>query len=302
MRLVILGAAAGGGFPQWNCRCAVCRRAWQGDPAARPRTQCSVAASADGERWLLLNASPDLRQQIAATPALHPRRGLRHSPIAAVVLTGGDVDACAGLLSLREGQPFDLLAAQPTLEALDRDPIFAVLDRAIVRRRGLSTGTAIDLGIGLEVLSYTVPGKVPLWREGEAGELDLASEGGEAIGVQVTSAGGRRCHFVPGCARLSDELAGRLRGAELVLFDGTLYEDDEMIRAGVGSKTGRRMGHMSMRGDDGSMAALQGLDIERKVYVHINNTNPALLDNSPERAEVTAAGFEVAYDGMEIAL
>ena len=302
MRLVVLGAAAGGGFPQWNCNCPNCRRAWRGDPAARPRTQCSVAVSGDGERWLLLNASPDLRQQIGATPVLHPSGGLRHSPIAAVLLTGADVDACAGLLSLREGQRFDLLAAGPTLGVLAADPIFAVLDPESVRRRALVPDEPLDLGFGLTVETYPVPGKMPLWLEDEAEGLDLASEAGEAIGVRVATSAGASCHFVPGCARLSPALAERLRGAALLLFDGTLWDDDEMIRLGLGAKTGRRMGHMSMTGPAGSMAAFAPLDVARKVYVHVNNSNPVLIDGSPEQRTAAAAGWEIAFDGMEIAL
>lgn len=302
MRVIVLGAAAGGGFPQWNCRCDNCRLAWAADPRARPRTQCAVAVSADGWHWLLLNAPPDLRQQILATPALHPRQHLRDSPIEAVLLTGGDVDACAGLLNLREGQPFDLLAAAPTLGALESDPVFAVLDREHVRRIGLRFEETYDLGFGLGVEIYPVPGKAPLWLEERSGPLDLASEAGEAIGVHITAASGASFHFVPGCARLSPDLRARLRGAPLVLFDGTLFDDEEMRRAGAGTKTGRRMGHMSMAGEHGSMAALMGLDIARKVYVHINNTNPVLIDGSPERRTVEAAGFEIAWDGMEIQL
>lgn len=299
MRLIILGAAAGGGFPQWNCRCRNCRLAWAG--GALPRTQCSVAVSADERRWLLLNAAPDLRQQIAATPALHPKHGLRDSPIQAVLLTGGDVDACAGLLHLREGQPFDLFAVPATLDALAADPIFAVLHPERVPRLRLPFEQPCEIGFGLTVEIYAVPGKVPLWREGEH-EPDLASERGEAVGVRVSTETGARFHFIPGCARLSPRLRERLAGEPLVLFDGTLFTDDEMIQAGVGSKTGRRMGHMSMQGPNGSMAALGELAIGRKVYVHINNTNPVLLDGSAERLAAEAAGFEIAFDGMEIEL
>ena len=301
MRLIVLGAAAGGGFPQWNSACPVGRRAWQGDPAASWRTQCSVALSADGERWTLLNASPDLRQQILATPALHPRRGPRHSPIAAVVLTNGDVDHVAGLLNLRESQPFTLYATGAILEVLERNPIFDVLRPEFVRRRRLTLEQPVELDGGLSVLPFAVPGKVPLYLEGDA--LEIGAETEDVIGLELGGEQhGPKWFFVPGCARLTPALADRVRGAALVLFDGTLWSDDEMIRSETGVKTGARMGHMSVSGPDGTLAAFAPLDVRRKVLIHINNTNPILLDDSTERAVVQAAGWEVAYDGMEIEL
>jgi len=300
MRLIVLGAAAGGGFPQWNSACAVGRRAWQRDPAARWRTQCSVAISADGERWSLLNASPDLRQQILATPTLHPRHGPRHSPIAAVVLTNGDVDHVAGLLILRESQRFDLYATGAILEVLERNPIFNVLNPEFVRRRRLRLEQPLALDGGTTIVPFAVPGKVPLYLEGEA--LEIGAETEDVIGLELWTEHRAKAFFVPGCARLTPALAERLAGAALVLFDGTLWTDDEMIRSGTGVKTGARMGHMSVSGPEGTLAAFAALGVRRKVLIHINNTNPILLDDSPERAEVEAAGWEVAFDGMEITL
>jgi pyrroloquinoline quinone biosynthesis protein B len=300
MRLIVLGAAAGGGFPQWNSACPVGRRAWQRDPAASWRTQCSVALSADGERWTLLNASPDLRQQILATPALHPRRGPRHSPIAAVVLTNGDVDHVAGLLNLRESQPFALYATGAILDVLERNPIFDVLHPEFVRRRRLTLEQPLELDGGLSVLPFAVPGKVPLYLEGDA--LEIGAETEDVIGLELRGEHGQKGFFIPGCARLTPALADRVRGAALVLFDGTLWRDDEMIRSDTGVKTGARMGHMSVSGPDGTLAVFALLDVRRKVLIHINNTNPILLDDSAERAVVQAAGWEVAYDGMEIEL
>jgi pyrroloquinoline quinone biosynthesis protein B len=300
MRLIVLGAAAGGGFPQWNSACPVGRRAWQRDPAARWRTQCSVALSADGERWTLLNASPDLRQQILATPELHPRRGPRHSPIAAVVLTNGDVDHVAGLLSLRESQRFVLYATGSILEVLKRNPIFEVLNPEFVPRDRLVLEEPVELEGGITVVPFAVPGKVPLYLEGAALEIGVETE--DVIGLQLGSAQSEKAFFIPGCARLTPALAERVRGAALIMFDGTLWADDEMIRSGAGVKTGARMGHMSLSGPDGTLAAFAPLGVRRKILIHINNTNPVLLDDSSERAAVTAAGWEVAYDGMEIAL
>jgi len=285
----VLGAAAGGGFPQWNCRCGNCELARRG--GARARTQSSVAVGVDGGAWLLLNASPDLRAQLAATPALWPRDGLRDSPVAAVVPTNGDVDHVGGLLSLREDQPFTLAATPRVLAAIDANPIFSVLAPGVVERRPLELDRPFRVG-PIEIVPFAVPGKVPLYLEGQGTEAE------DVVGLEVRT-GRRRFHYVPGCAAVTPQLAARLRGSPLVLFDGTLWRDDEMIAAGTGSKTGRRMGHISMSGPDGAMAALAELGIGRKVFVHVNNTNPAILDDSPERRELEAAGWEVAFDGME---
>jgi pyrroloquinoline quinone biosynthesis protein B len=296
---VVLGAAAGGGFPQWNSAGAGCLRSRAGDPAAASRTQASIAVSADGDRWIVVNASPDLRQQIAATPALHPRPGaLRNSPIQAVLLTGAEVDAIAGLLHLRERQPFTILAAPQTIAVLDANPIFRALNPDFVLRRAVQPGQAFD-AFGLSITTYVVPGKVPLFAEG-GGDAGVAEEG-EALGVAL-SAGGGVLHYIPGCAMMTDALRQRMSGADCVMFDGTLFTDDEMIRLGAGPKTGRRMGHMPMTGPGSTLEAFAAIPVGRRIFVHINNTNPALLSDSPERAHLDAAGWEVAEDGMEIRL
>lgn len=301
MRVIVLGSAAGGGFPQWNCNCANCRRARSGDRAAESRTQCSLAVSADGERWFLLNASPDLRQQLTATPALHPRPGSpRDSPVEGVVLTSGDIDHVAGLLCLRESHPFSVYATRRILTVLDRNPVFNALDRDLVERRPVALGEPVTLGDRLSVEMFAVPGKVALYLE--EGSPEIGGETEDVVGVRVEEDRGASFFFVPGCARLTASLARRLDGASVVFFDGTLWQDDEMLRLGAGGKTGLRMGHMSVSGSAGSLAAFAGLEVGRKIYIHINNTNPMLLDDSPERAAVTAAGWEVAYDGMEVEL
>lgn len=305
MRAVVLGAAAGGAFPQWNSNGPGCQRARAGDLAAKPRTQASLAVSADGVSWVLLNASPDLRQQIEQTPVLQPRTGLRSSPIAAVVLTGGDVDAIAGLLTLRERQPLSVYATARVHGVLDANPVFEVLARGIVARPVLETGvpTAISkpdgTPTGLTVELFPVPGKVPLYLEQPG--VTPALEEDHTVGAAVSD-GQSTLFFVPGCAAMTPALADRMRDAEAVLFDGTLWRDDEMVQAGLGPKTGKRMGHMSVSGPDGTMAAFANLGVRRRVLLHINNSNPILLDDSPERAEVEAAGWQVAYDGMELTL
>ncbi len=309
MRVLVLGSAAGGGFPQWNCNCRVCRAARDGDGRALARTQSSLAVSADGERWVLLNASPDLRQQITDNRPLHPKTEARHSPIAAVVLTNADVDHIAGLLTLRESQPFVLYASGRVHDALDANPIFRILNPQFVRREALPLGQPLALQdsdgeeIGLTVEPFAVPGKIALYLEDPDAGDNFGTREGDTIGLCVSQpAAGKRFFYIPGCAALDAPLAERLAGAPLVFFDGTLFENREMVTGGLGHKTGARMGHLNVSGPDGSMAAFEGLGVGRRIYIHINNSNPVLLEDSPERAAVEAAGWEVAYDGQEIVL
>lgn len=304
--LVVLGAAAGGGFPQWNSNAPGCQRARSGDPLAPSRTQASIALSGDGEHWFVVNASPDLRQQINQTPVLHPKTDLRSTPITGVILTGAEVDTITGLLTLRERQHFEILATRQVLDQLDANPIFEALNRAVVTRSEVKldephTLTTLEgRPTGLSMTLFAVPGKVPLYAE-KGPDPAAIVENGETVGLEVTD-GRARIVFIPGCARMTDRLRERLRGADLVLFDGTLWTDDEMLRAGLGEKTGKRMGHMSVNDPDGTIAAFRDLGVKRKVFIHINNSNPILLEDSPERAEAEAAGWEVSHDGMRITL
>jgi pyrroloquinoline quinone biosynthesis protein B len=309
MKIIVLGSAAGGGFPQWNCNCEGCRRARSGDPLARPRTQSSLAVSADGRRWLLLNASPDLRAQILATPALHAVGERRGTPIAAALLTNADIDHVTGLLTLRESQPFALYATARVHGVLAANPVFQVLNPALVERRAMALGEPFhpagpgDEPLGLEVEVFAVPGKVALYLEDETAGPDLGSVPEDTVAVRITDVRtGNHFFYMPGCATVPDWLADRLRGAPLVFFDGTTWSDDEMARTGTGVKTARRMGHMAMSGPDGSLMAFEGLNVGRKVYIHLNNTNPVLLEDSAERRSVEAAGWDVAYDGMELSV
>jgi pyrroloquinoline quinone biosynthesis protein B len=255
-----------------------------------------VAVSADGQRWVLLNASPDLRSQIQATPALHPR-GTRGSPIEAAVLTGAEIDQTAGLLSLRERSPFRLYATAATLAALAGNPMFGALAPDMVARHTVLPGGAFEPVPGVEAELFLVPGKLPLYLEGDAPAIE---ESAANVGIELR-ANGKRLAFVPGAAAMTASLKDRVARADVVLFDGTLFEDDEMLRTGTGSKTGRRMGHMPIAGPGGTLLELDGLN-NRRILVHINNTNPILVDGSPERLRVEAAGWEVAADGLEIAL
>jgi pyrroloquinoline quinone biosynthesis protein B len=305
----VLGSAAGGGFPQWNCNARLSRLAWDKQNGVLPRTQSSIAVSG-GDGWAVFNASPDIRQQIAQTPELQPQAGasLRNSPIAAVVLTNADVDHVAGLLSLRERQPFVIYAARRVLDTLAANSIFNVLAADVVERRELDLeGGAVALEgpdgpLGLMVEPFAVPGKVALYLE-DAAKGNFGSEAGDTIGLKITEEGrDATLYYIPGCARADDGIISRVAGADCLLFDGTVYTDNEMAEAGVGTKTGLRMGHVPIAGEAGSLYAFGNAGIGRKIYIHINTTNPILEPGSGAECTVRAAGWDIAYDGMTIEL
>ena len=298
MHIVVLGSAAGGGFPQWNCLCPVCQLAWAGDKRVKPRTQSSLAISSDGEKWLLLNASPDLRQQIIASRRLHPRGASRQSPIAGVFVTNGDVDHLTGLLTMREQQPFTLYGSKLTL-ALTSTSVFGVLNKELVRSVPVHLETPVDTGLGFTITPFAVPGKVPLWLE--SAEVKIGTEDESTVGLEIIE-NGKRFYYIPGCAEVTPKIQERIRGADLLFFDGTTFTDDEMVKLGLSQKTAWRMGHTAMSGEKGSLARLADLGIGRRVYVHINNTNPVLIEDSPERQSVEKAGWDVSHDGMEVTL
>ncbi len=293
---IVLGSAAGGAFPQWNCRCPVCQLAWAGDPRVRRRMQAGIAVSSGDGRWTLINASPDLGQQIRATPALHPKQGVRGSPIDAVVLTGAEIDQIAGLLSLRESTPFTLFATPSSHAAVAANAMFGAL--AQMTRRAVNPGERFMLAGNIEANLFTVPGKLPLYLEGD--DPEIGAESAANVGIELQRDGAHLI-FVPGAAAVTDVMRERFARADAILFDGTLFTDDEMLRSGTGHKTGRRMGHMPIDGEGGVLQALESLNA-RRIFVHINNTNPIQIDGSPERAKVEAAGWQVAEDGMEIVL
>lgn len=310
MIIKILGSAAGGGFPQWNCNGIHSAGARSGRPGYKTRTQSSLAISSDGRNWALLNASPDLRQQIAGTPELHPDKTgpLRNSPIKAAVLTNADVDHIVGLINLRERQPFAIYGSNQVLETINANSIFNVCARDIVPRLALPldkrtklSGAGVDLGLTIE--AFAVPGKIALFLENGGADANYGSRDGDTIGLEIwDDRTGKSFFYIPGCAEIDPPLAQRIKGAELIFFDGTLYTDDEMLVQGLLDKTGKRMGHISMSGPDGSVEAFKPLNIKRRIYVHINNSNPALDENSDARKYVESAGWEVGYDGMEIHL
>jgi pyrroloquinoline quinone biosynthesis protein B len=296
MRAIILGSGAGGGIPQWNCACRICQMARTGDPRVLPRTQTSVAVALDGENWLLIGASPDLRQQVLQTASLAPRAA-RHSPIRGVILLNAEVDSVAGLLTLRERQAFDLIAPPEILAVLAENPIFAALDRELVRRVALAPGEPVQVGLSLRLTLVPIPGKVPLFAEEPRSGVAEAANGYAAL----LEADGKRLLAAPACAAITPGVRDLMQASDVVLFDGTLFSDQEMIAASVGIKTGRRMGHVPIGGPDGSLAVLSTLRA-RVVLLHINNTNPVLIEDSIERRAVEEAGVEVAHDGMELRL
>lgn len=310
MIIKVLGSGAGGGFPQWNCNCHNCVAVRTGSPGFKARTQSSLAVSRDGMSWALLNASPDLRQQIERTPALHADKklGLRHSPIKSVVLTNGDVDHIIGLIDLREAQPFSIYGTRRVLGILKSNSIFQILPETLVPRITLPLdqpmpieGAGVDFGLTVE--AFAVPGKVALYLEDASAGADFGTQEGDTIGLKITDSSAKTSFFyIPGCAAVDEALAKRLKGASVVFFDGTLFTDNEMIEQGLLNKTGARMGHISMSGPAGSISAFSKLGVGRLIYVHINNSNPALDENSAARKTIEGAGWEVGYDGLEVRL
>lgn len=308
LRVVVLGAAAGGGVPQWNCGCAVCLSARTAHPEIRS-TQASVAVSADGAHWFLINASPDLRQQVTATPQLHPRPGLlRHSPISGVILTNGEIDAITGLLSMREGSPFTVYGHSKVLAILKSNSIFDVLKEENVRRVAIEVDTPFAPQLadgspsGLEILPFAVAG-TSAWYLRDKAHPGGAGSTGDTLGLKITdTADGKYLYVITACAGVDDALKARLAGAPLVLFDGTVWRDDEMIVQGLSQKTGQSMGHIAMSGETGAITSLADADIGRKIFLHINNSNPAWLHASHERQLLEAAGWQILADGTEIVL
>jgi pyrroloquinoline quinone biosynthesis protein B len=299
MRVRVLGAAAGGGFPQWNCGCPNCDAVRRGDPRVRARTQDSVALSVDGEAWHLVNASPDIHRQIAENPPLQPRSP-RHSPIASILLTNGDLDHVLGLFSLRESWPLVLCATDAVRAGLEeRNAIFRTLKRfpTQVTWQRLELGREVPLAGGaLMVEARPVPGKLPVHLEG----ITTPSPE-DNVGLWVREpASGKRVVYLGAAASL-EGLLPALDGADCVLVDGTFWSSDELVAQGLSKARAEDMAHLPIGGDRGSLRKLATLRAGRKIFTHINNSNPILVDGSPEKRAVEEAGWEVAYDGMEIA-
>ena len=295
MRVHVLGSAAGGGSPQWNCHCEVCEAARTG-VRARPRTQSSLAVRGGQGPWFLVNASPDLRQQLE-TLDQRGVDGVRAQPIAGVLLTDAEIDHTAGLLLLRESAtPLRVYGDAGVERALsDGYPVLPMLQRYCgAEWQPLEPGRTLPIdGSSLEVESFAAGGDAPRYLDGKL----------EAAGfVFRDRATGGVATYVPGLARLDDSVVARFAASDLVLVDGTFWRHDELARLGISDRTAADMGHVPLSGPGGTLEVLAGLERPRTVLIHINNTNPILLEDSPEREEVVRAGVEVAYDGLEVEL
>ncbi|MGE0214713.1 pyrroloquinoline quinone biosynthesis protein PqqB [Mycolicibacterium sp.] len=290
----VLGSAAGGGFPQWNCTCPPCRAARAGSRRCTPRTQSSIAVSADRRQWFLFNASPDIRSQIECFPDLHPDDG-RVVRLAAVLLTDAELDHTLGLLLMREGRGLEVHATESVHETLTAGTgVLRTLEAYCpVKWQPVLPGAEVSLGDGLCYRAFDVPTDKALRFPG-------AATHGRVVGYRLTDAGsGRSMVYLPCAQRLDADVLGELDGCSALLVDGTCWRDDEMPRLGLASKTSRGMGHVPIDGPGGSLEVLSPLPIDRKVYIHINNTNPVLFEDSPERRRLDRHGIEVAVDGLE---
>lgn len=309
MRIEILGSAAGGGFPQWNCNCRNCHALRAGTFSGKARTQTQIAVSNSPEFWFLLNASPDLRLQIEATAALHPRHDRRESPITGVVLTSADIDQVAGLLSLRELQPLRAYCTASLRRILqDDNSMLAMLNRvpdqvSWVEIQAsdtfrLLTVSGADSGLTCSVFSLGC--RYPMYVSQERAEELNAKEA--LLGVMLESDAGGRLAYMPAVPAINDSLIERLESSEVVLFDGTFWTDDELIQVQGSGATAREMGHVPVSGPDGSLKALARLKRPRKIFIHVNNTNPMLNEAGPEYRAVREAGWEIAEDGWSLQL
>jgi pyrroloquinoline quinone biosynthesis protein B len=304
MRVRVLGAAAGGGFPQWNCNCRNCSGARNGTLRTRARTQSSICVSSDGVNWVLFNASPDLLAQIKSFPGLQPGRGIRDTGIRAIVLVDAQIDHTTGLLMLREGKPLEIWCTDMVNEDLTTgNPLFKILGHyAGVNRHRLpiepGSSFAIDGVEHLRFESFALKSKAPPYSPHRDNPHD-----GDNVGVRITDTrSGRSLFYAPGLGEIEPHLEPLLERADAVLVDGTFWTDDEMVRLGISKKRAREIGHLPQSGEGGMIDVLRPLRASRKVLIHINNTNPILDEDSPERSQLDAAGIEVAYDGMEIEL
>jgi pyrroloquinoline quinone biosynthesis protein B len=306
MKIKVLGSAAGGGFPQWNCGCANCRGVRDGALKARARTQESIAVSADGDSWFLLNASPEIRSQIESFTGLHPR-GPRDSPIQGILITNGDLDHCLGLLSLRESHPLQIYATEKVQRGFtEGNSLYVTLQRFAgqVTWRSLTLGQTQDLtrldgrSSGLEVTAVAVPGQPPLHLKAR-----LAPGPEDNVAFRIRDrANGRTLVYLSGVAAITPEVLAAIDGTQCMFFDGTFWAADELITLGLGDKRAEDMAHLPIGGAAGSLAQLANSKVPQRYYIHINNTNPILREDSAEHAAVQAAGWRVAYDGLELEL
>lgn len=308
MKILVLGSAAGGGFPQWNCNCHNCDGLRKGTIRATARTQSSIAVSADGVSWLLVNASPDILAQISANPVLQPARAVRDTGITAVMLMDAQIDHVTGLLMLREGRPLPLYCTDSVWDDLNNGfPLVKVLSHYCgVEWQQLpvndATGPSAPAQVpGIESITFTplpLKSKAPPYSPHRA-----QPQIGDNIGLIIENkANGKKAFYAPGLGEIEPHVLEVMRSVDCVLVDGSFWTEDEMVRSGLSKKMAADMGHLPQSGSGGMIDVLNGLPTPRKVLIHINNTNPILNEDSPERAQLAANGIEVARDGMEIEL
>ena len=287
----VLGSAAGGGFPQWNCSCPPCRAVRDGSRPSRARTQSSIAVSADGRRWVLFNASPDVRAQIESFPALLPGPW-------AVVLTDAELDHTLGLLLLREADGLELHATKAVHGTLhDGNSLLRTLAAYCpVTWQPVEPGADVPLGGGLSYRAFDVP----TTKRARFGSDD-ADGPGRVVGYRLTDEhSGRALVYLPGVQEFTSEVHDQLAGCSCLLVDGTCWDDDEVIRLGRSGRTAREMGHVPIGGPGGSLEQLSSMPVGRTIYTHLNNTNPVLLEDSPQRRALERHGMEVAVDGLDL--
>lgn len=303
MRIEVLGSSAGGGFPQWNCHCRMCQSVRDGTSRAEPRTQSSIAVSDDGDNWVVINASPDIRQQINASPRLARTEGTRGSSIRAVIVTDAQIDHTTGLLILREGLPLELYCTPEVAQELSTTyPILSMMQHW---EGGYQTHTVdIESPDGWRIPAVPHLAFYPISLSSNAPPFSPyrnRPRPGDNIGLKIVDTrSGATLFYAPGLGAPEPSVLEAMKDADCVMMDGTLWTDDEMIRAGLGTSLGSEMGHLSVSGDDGMLALLSQFDKPRKVLIHINNTNPILDPDSPEHHAVRESGVEIAFDGMEI--
>jgi len=301
MKLRVLGAGAGGGFPQWNCNCHNCHRFRHGLMRGTARTQSSIAVSADNKHWLLFNTSPDIRAQLEAFPAIQPKVGVRDTGIKAILLIDSQIDHATGLLMLREGKPLDVYCTDMVRQDLSSGfPIFNMLaDYCGVNHHPVPIdGSAFTIpGMDdLRFYSLALKSKAPPYSPHRHDPHD-----GDNIGVLIEQIStGRQVFYSPGLGEIEPHVLAAMQSADCVMVDGTFWTDDEMVTQGISQKRAREIGHLPQSGAGGMIEVLNRIGNKRKVLIHINNTNPILDEDSDQRKILDSYGIEVAYDGMEI--
>ena len=300
----VLGSGAGGGFPQWNCNCRNCRRLRSGELKGTARTQSSIAISSNGRDWVLFNASPDIRQQLASFPPMQPGRAVRDTGICAILVVDAQIDHTTGLILLREHtEPWDVYCTRAVHDDLTTGyPLFNILSHF----QGVNwhevpvdrTPFTIPKADGVSFTAVPLKSEAPPYSPRRHDTVP-----GDNIGVRVEdTTTGKNLFYAPGLGEMEPHVRRYMEEADCILVDGTVWTDNELSREGISDKRAKEMGHLDQSGEGGILDVLKSLSCPQKVLIHINNTNPILDEDSPEHAELVAAGIQMAYDGMDITL